>query len=169
MITMTTEMEVATKYQSHLPALLAAVVASEGPVLELGVGYFSTPQLHALCGTLHRELVSFDSDHGWLSEFSHKLSNHLHEFVTECPLGKGEQWGVVFVDHSPGGQNRADAFLKAGSESQFVVVHDYHLENEDAIKPHLMGGFIYHITRTYEPPTLIASRHHSVPPSILCL
>lgn len=165
---MTTEMEVATKYQSHLPALLAAVAASEGPVLELGVGYFSTPQLHALCGTMYRRLVSFESDKEWLAEFSNRLSNHLHDFVMECPLGMGEQWGVVFVDHSPGGQNRADAFLKAGSESQFVVVHDYHLENEDAIKP-LLNGFMYHVTRSYDPPTLIASRHHAIPPSILCL
>ena len=49
---MTPEMETAVKWQSHLPALLACIAVTHGPVLELGVGHFSTPHLHALCGAL---------------------------------------------------------------------------------------------------------------------
>jgi len=34
---------------THLPALLACVSRTAGGVIELGVGHFSTPILHAVC------------------------------------------------------------------------------------------------------------------------
>lgn len=162
---------------SHLPALLAAVGASTGPVLELGVGHFSTPALHALCGAMGRKLVSVESDLKWLKEFDDKYRNpETHEFTLDSYNLKRLQihflkltrFGCVFIDDSPGGENRAAHFKNFIVSSDFVVVHDYHLENESHIGP-LLHGINHHVTRTYQPPTLIASKLQAIPQSILCL
>lgn len=163
----------ARAWSSHLPALLAAVVSSEGPVLELGIGHFSTPELHAICGALKRELVSVEDNSEWATPFAKKYSTLWHLFhhldYKRAHFKLTEQkWGVVFVDHSPGGANRANAFAAFQEISEFVVVHDYHLENSDAIAP-LLKGMNYHVTTTYQPPTLIASRRNEIPESLFRL
>ena len=40
---------------------------TEGPVLELGMGLYSTPLLDLLCHEEKRELVSYDDDKEWFS------------------------------------------------------------------------------------------------------
>lgn len=162
----------ARAWSSHLPALLAAIAASEGPVLELGVGHFSTPELHAVCGALNRELWSVENHKEWHDEFAKKYKvtgAHFFEcmnYPEALKRFRTRDWGVAFIDHSPGGANRAEAFLAFRDISQFVVVHDYHLENWDAIQPHL-GGMNYYVTETYQPPTLIASVNRKIPAAII--
>lgn len=151
---------------SHLPALLAAVGASEGPVLELGVGHFSTPALHALCGAMNRMLASVETDEKWMAEFKPTYKNKWHGFATFIP--PVHNWGCVFIDDSPGGERRAHSFKMLIQHAEFVVVHDYHLENEEHIHP-MLEGVNYHVTKTYQPPTLIASRFKEIPQAILCL
>lgn len=163
-MTMTTEMEVATKYQSHLPALLACVASTVGPVLELGVGYFSTPQLHAICGASKRFLVSVESDAEWLKYFSDRYASVDHWF-------KSEKWsllryGVAFIDHSPGGENRAKAFKELIELSDYVVVHDYHDDNEAAIAP-LLHDLTRYVCKLVFPPTLVASKTKEIPPVLI--
>lgn len=155
----------ALAWGSHLPALLCAVGASAGAVIELGVGHFSTPALHALCGAMGRKLVSVEADAKWRAEFQGKMQGPMHEFKS-TPSATG-QWGCAFIDDSPGGIHRASMFLLLAPLSQFVVVHDYHMENEEAIGP-LLVGFKFHVTKSYQPPTLIASRSE-LPESIFCL
>lgn len=160
-------------WSSHLSALLVAIAASKGPVLELGVGHFSTPELHALCGALNRHLVSVEDNIEWSESFSKKYSRPEHQFFhipyDEAYANFGPlPWGVTFIDHSPGGANRAKAFWVFRELSDFVVVHDYHLENSEAIAPFLKG-MNYHVTTTYQPPTLIASRKNKIPESLLRL
>ena len=46
---------------SHLPVLIKMVLMTDGPILELGTGFFSTPVLHWLCAEKKRKLVSYDS------------------------------------------------------------------------------------------------------------
>ena len=48
--------------------------------------------------------------------------------------------------------------------SEYVVVHDYHMENEDAIGPLFENiKASYKVCRRYEPPTLVASASKKVP------
>lgn len=160
-------------WSSHLPVLLAAVASSDGPVLELGVGHFSTPELHALCGALGKELVSVEDSLEWFTPFAKKYSAPGHQFLnvdySRAHLDLADQnWGVVFIDHSPGGANRANAFSAFRDIAQFIVVHDYHLENSDAIAPMLVGMH-FHVTTTYQPPTLIASWTQKIPESLALL
>lgn len=161
---MTTEMEVATKYQSHLPALLACIPATTGPVLELGVGYFSTPHLHAICGALGRFLVSVETDKDWRMHFAEKYCTPSHIF--DHKLSTNKRWSVAFIDDSPGGQHRAEMFKTLIEVSDYVVVHDYHDENEEAISP-LLPGLTAHVCRLVFPPTLIASKTKGIPPVLI--
>lgn len=161
---MTPEMEVATKYQSHLPALLACIVSTSGTVLELGVGHFSTPQLHALCGALGRRVISVESDSEWREHFRSRYEGITHWFKRDISMPG--RWSVAFIDHSPGGENRAKAFKELIEFSDYVVVHDYHDENEEAIGP-LLSGLKWHVCKSIFPPTLAASRTKDIPGVLL--
>lgn len=156
----------ACAWGSHLPALLACLADTVGPVLEIGVGHFSTPALHAFCVAAHRNLVSVETDSEWLRTFRGDMANGYHKFTESLLPSTG--WSVVFIDDSPGGEHRANQFKDYIDKSIFVVVHDYHRENEESIK-HLLEGVRYHVTTTYQPPTLVASKVREIPKSILCL
>jgi len=157
---------------SHIPALMACLADSSQPVIEFGIGHFSTPLLHAVCITQSRKLYSLEKDPAWLGPFAEQFALPLHEFRLGEYLDQipniSEDFGVAFIDHSPGGQSRADIFSAMINRSSFVVVHDYHLDNEDAIKP-LLAGLQTHVTRTYGPPTLVASAKHRLPLGIFVL
>lgn len=55
-------LNISWKHSTHLAVLMEAVRRTAGPVLELGVGLYSTPVLHWLCYPTNRRLVSYDSD-----------------------------------------------------------------------------------------------------------
>jgi len=171
----------ALAWGSHLPALLACVQSSchSDPVLELGVGHFSTPVLHALCGATGRHLISVEENDHWFGLFAERFERCNHRFIKNGyaeALGRlfderswsGVAFGAVLIDNSPGGERRALDFTACLPRCRYVVVHDYHRENEEMIKPHL-GDCMWHVTRTYEPPTLVASSTARLPSSILCL
>ena len=154
---------------SHLPALLACLADTVGPVLEIGVGHFSTPVLHAFCVQADRNLVSVEKDINWFDLFSKKYTSKTHKFDPDTKVASCyRNWAVVLIDDSPGGENRSNHFSCFIQRSAFVVVHDYHKENQEASEP-LLQGINHHATTTYQPPTLIASRIREIPQSILCL
>lgn len=56
-------------YASHQEALVAGVIRAGAPEctgIEFGMGDYSTPLLHHLCGV---GLLSIESDSSWLSKF----------------------------------------------------------------------------------------------------
>lgn len=150
------------KWSSFMPALGYALGASQGTVIELGMGHFSTPFLHEYCKATKRNLISVEESRIWGDLFSglgvgsHRVEISRYSEV----LGRfraSDGIGVVFIDSSPGGKARADLFAQAIQISEFVVVHDYHRENEEAIKPIIDRWLIpYSVYATYDPPTLLA-------------
>lgn len=162
---MTPEMETAVKYQSHLPALLACIAVTDGPVLELGVGHFSTPHLHALCGALGRNLISIERDDEWREGFAGKFRSDRHAVVKEWVLlGHDAKWAVAFIDDSPGGESRARAFKALIEGSHFVVMHDAQkdAENFQAVEP-MLAGLNWHLCTSIFPHTLVASKTRTIP------
>lgn len=168
---MTPEMEVAVKYQSHLPALLACIAVTNGPVLELGVGHFSTPHLHALCGALNRPLVSVEREDDWFSKFM-QMESPLHlllnkEYAGACltlSMTGWSRWGVAFIDSSPGGEARAELFRFLIDKSDFVVMHDAQkdAENFQAVEK-MLDGLHRHLCTSVFPHTLVASKTMEIP------
>lgn len=162
---------VQSEWGSHLPAVLACFASTVGPVLELGVGHISTPALHALCLASDRLLTSVEQDLTWFKMFQSHYEKAGHRFIhgeydDVVPELAKEEWSVVLIDNSPGGERRRKDFQSFITCSGFVVTHDYHLENQDAIEP-LLNGTNRYVTRYYQPPTLIASKTRSIPFSII--
>jgi hypothetical protein len=161
------EMKTATEWGSHLPALLACIAVTDGPVLELGVGHFSTPHLHAICGAMGRVLISVESNNEWYHEMESRYETDMHGFFIGTPQGLeafGKRWGVAFIDHSPGGENRANAFRQLIEISDYVVMHDAQkdAENFKAVEP-MLEGLNWYLCTGYFPHTLVASKTRQIP------
>jgi hypothetical protein len=122
------------QWATHLPALLACVAATKGPILECGVGIWSTPILHAVCASSQRPLVSVESKMDWFSRFT-PFATSWHEVraienwggVPLDPQYRGPGiaeigWSVAFVDHGFAPRGPVVAALRGKSE--FVVMHD---------------------------------------------
>jgi len=114
---------------THLPALLLAVQAAPGPILELGCGGFSTALLHGLSNAL-RPVVSVESKRGWYDRLK-GLASPVHRFVLLQDGNSDDfadeiglrHWAVVFVDGSPA-DGRAAWIHWARDKADMVVVHD---------------------------------------------
>jgi len=155
------------KWSSFMPALGYALGASVGPVVELGMGHFSSPFLHEYCKATNRELVSVEENAIWGDLFrslgvgSHRVEISRYSEVLGR-LRAFQRLGVVFIDSSPGGEARAELFSLAMPISEFVVVHDYHRENEEAIRPHLSKAMSHRVYADYDPPTLLATNIYTI-------
>ena len=152
---------------SHLPALIGCVAASEGDVLELGCGHYSTPCLHALCGSLGRNLMTLEAEQGWRDKFT-KYSTTWHDVaaLTQESVSRAaakDNWGVVFVDDAAGGRTqRANMFI---DKAEFVLFHDYNFPDmkpplDEFLANNKCQSFVY---REYGPHTLIVSASRDIP------
>uniref|UniRef100_A0A6M3LGM7 Methyltransferase n=1 Tax=viral metagenome TaxID=1070528 RepID=A0A6M3LGM7_9ZZZZ len=109
---------------SHLPILLRAYRLTDGPVLELGAGLFSTPVLHALCQIDGRKLVTYEN-HPQFYEWAVLYQSAFHDV---CKVEEWKdvdltpKWSVAFVDHSSAGKRWRE--LARLSHAEYVVVHD---------------------------------------------
>ena len=79
-------------WTSWLPALAHALGRSVGPVLEIGIGHFSTPFLHEYCKATDRNLVSVEADPQWLAGFV-GMETHGHQFLSDWRSLVGNKWG----------------------------------------------------------------------------
>ena len=111
---------------SHMPVLIKVLEISEGPVLELGIGPFSTPLLHTLCEIRNRSLVSYENDPNYMN--SHRAfpsDSHKMFLVENWDDAKIDdvKWGMAFVDHGPD-HRRNTEIRRLKDNSQYVIVHD---------------------------------------------
>jgi hypothetical protein len=110
---------------SHLPILIKLVTMTDGPILELGTGFFSTPALHWLCAEKKRKLVSYDSQ-GAFIEVAKSFLSDFHEVYTVDDWSKidiSQHWSIVFVDHAPAGQRKLE-MARVANNADYVVAHD---------------------------------------------
>ena len=124
-------------YGTHLTPLITAVLNTEGPVFEMGCGDFSTVNLHQICKTQNKYLLSTDTSKEWLSHFL-DLKSDMHELV-HVPVYDddwqtnpkphlwddigNQKWGVVFIDHRPGERRKID-IERFSNLADIIVVHD---------------------------------------------
>jgi hypothetical protein len=111
---------------THLPVLKHMVSITTGPVLEMGMGYNSTPILHELCQ--NRLLVSLDSESEWVEKFANFRSSS-HKIRTEPNWDDTTKylqsifWDIVLIDQHPWGRRIIDIQLLMHN-TRFMVVHD---------------------------------------------
>lgn len=115
-----------TTYSSHLPILIKVMQISEGPVLELGSGVFSTPVLHWLCLEAKRLLVTYENNKEYFDmNKAFQTDTHEVKFIYDWSEARIENthWGVVFVDHGPA-ERRVAEIRRLAQIADYVIVHD---------------------------------------------
>lgn len=112
-------------YGTHLPALLKVMSLTDGDVLELGTGVFSTPLLHYLCMLNGRNLVSYDNDAKWDKWVGYyRAPFHKILYVDNWDDADIERpWDVALVDHSPSIRRKED-IRRLANHAKYIVVHD---------------------------------------------
>jgi hypothetical protein len=112
---------------NSIPLTLTSLLTT-GDVLELGMGFFSTPLLHNVTSDFGRRLVSVDTKFEWLSKFLeyNKTQNHhvvLVDAESIIKYGSDNTWGLVLVDHSTA-DTRYLNIIDLAKKAQIVVAHD---------------------------------------------
>ena len=126
-------MKISIQYGSHLPILTKIVGMTDGPILELGIGLYSTPYLHYACLPTKRKLVSYDSSEGWVRYFRDcRTDFHEVNFIDDWDkLPINNFYDVVFVDHAPDPRRSIEAG-KMANFAKYVILHDSQPENDKA-------------------------------------
>ncbi len=116
--------DISIEYGSHLPALMKVINMTDGPVLELGMGMFSTPYLHFACYPARR-LVSYENDIEVYNSLNNFKSNyHEIHFVRDWDkIDLSKRWSVVLVDHNPVSR-RKEEIKRIEKNEDYIVVHD---------------------------------------------
>lgn len=111
---------------SHIPVLVDVLSNSEGPVLELGTGPFSTPLLHTLCVDNKRTLVSYENNPEFFNMHT-AFVDEFHQIKLIDDWDKAEientHWGLAFVDHRPAERRKVETKRLVNS-ADYIVIHD---------------------------------------------
>lgn len=110
--------------------LIKVVQMSEGPILEIGSGPFSTPLLHWLCHEKGRKLITYENVPDYFKfAKGFQSRNHRILFVKNWEeIDAKKHWGVALIDHEPAERRRAD-ILKLKDNADYIIIHD--TERED--------------------------------------
>ena len=119
-------------YGSHQVNLLAAAYVTDGPMLEMGSGNFSTPMLHNISQDRERLLYTAETNYKWIHALKHYQSQfHFFRRVRPNPIWNDwdvvgdaqRRWGLVFIDHQPVNRRSVDLH-RLRSRTDLFVVHD---------------------------------------------
>lgn len=112
--------QITSNYDSHRPLLWAALESTKGLVVEMGIGYGSTPFLTEYCKERNRELQSYENNQEWYDkmkgEFPHIKFVKNWDFVYVRP-------DVLFIDHAPGERRKVDIY-RFSDIAKIIVCHD---------------------------------------------
>jgi len=125
---MAISINVSLRYGTHLPCLIKAMEKTNGDVLELGLGVFSTPYLHYQCILSKRKLVSYENFKPWMDFFTKKYGyqDEYHEifFIEKYADAKIEKpWDVVLIDQTPD-ISRGETIKRLVDRAKYIVIHD---------------------------------------------
>lgn len=153
-------------WASHLPILIKVMAISKGPVLEMGIGLFSTPLLHWLCLDSKRLLISYENDKRFYDS-NQAFASPLHQihYVTNWDEADIEHthWGLAFIDHAPPERRHIDV-ARLAKTADYIVIHDSqrHLEQYFHYKE-IYGLFKYkYVYRKVKPHTSVLSNFYDL-------
>ena len=125
---MATNMNVSIRYSTFMPVLMEVMEKTNGDVLELGPGVFSTPYLHWMCERQGRNLLSIENDKNWYRFCKKYYETEHHKFMlvenwNDCKDIITKKWDVALVDHSPSGR-RVEEIKILADLAKYIVAHD---------------------------------------------
>lgn len=146
-------------YSTHMPVLIKVLLASEGTVVEIGGGIYSTPFLHWMCKFQNRKLVTYEN-HPDYYEYEKRFQSNLHrvKFVKDWDdIDMPKHISVLFIDHHPSNRRSVDT-IKYKDTADYIVIHDTERDDESydysRIWPHFK--YVYHY-RDAKPYTSVVS------------
>lgn len=113
-------------YATHQLVLLEILKRTSKPVLELGAGDYSTPQIHDIA---KGKIITIDDSKEWLDKYIHlKTINHKFFYYNKEKLeafydNDNIQWGLVFVDNGTW-DARNKAVKKYKDTADYIILHD---------------------------------------------
>ena len=130
---------------SFIPVLLKIFPLSEGPILELGTGFFSTPILHMLCMDTNRMLISFENDRSFF-DLEQKFINDPHQIIFTDDWDRinidNTHWGMALVNHKPA-ERRVEEIRRLANIADFIIIHD----SEPSQNHHYHYDLIYPLSK----------------------
>lgn len=113
-----------SNWDNHRYLLWPALEATNGQVIEMGMGYGSTPFLNKYCKQSQRQLLSFENDKQWFDQiskdFDHKMT--LVNFWEHVYLNYPKP-DVILLDHAPGERRKID-LQRFAETAKIVILHD---------------------------------------------
>lgn len=140
-------MKISGSYGTHMGPLIACINKTDGDVLELGMGFFSTPYLHYQCLLSKRKLVSYDNDAGWVrnyaeSDYAHYLYRGEYHDIKHAEdwntIDIEKPWDVVLVDQTPD-LGRIATVKRLANHAKYIIIHDSNERHEK----------VYHYSEIY--------------------
>jgi len=116
---------------THLPILMRLVNMTDGPILELGTGVFSTPYLHWVCFEKKRKLVSYEEKLSYFEMVKQYICDY-HAIYIDWNKIDQEHWSIVLVDHYP--PNRKEAIKRLANSADYIILHDSDDEYDESYK-----------------------------------
>lgn len=113
------------EFTTHMSVLVKVLQQSQGNVVEMGAGPFSTPLLHWVTKEMGRSLITYESIPLYY-EFARQFRSKLHRIVMVSNWNDVEtkkHRGVVFIDHDPEVRRGIDA-LRFKDSADYIVMHD---------------------------------------------
>lgn len=129
---MAKSMHVSLAYGTHLPCLMKAIEKTQGDILELGTGIFSTPYLRYYSMLYDRKLVSYENYKDWydfMLKYWKPNKNHEINFIDEyknAPIDRS--WDVVLIDQTPD-SSRTEEAIRLKDQAKYIVLHDSNPSN----------------------------------------
>jgi hypothetical protein len=153
---------------THIPILVRIFDVTQGDILELGSGYFSTTVLRWLCEMSGRTLYSVESVRLYYEKALrdpvpfHKVIKSNQHFsdvgeVFERP------WSMVLVDHFPD-TRRYMEIERLANWAQYLIIHDSNLsdaKNYGYEKIWHLFKYRYNYTKL-NPHTTVVSNFHDL-------
>jgi len=119
-------MKIMLHWGSHLPVLMKVIALTDGPVLEMGTGLFSTPYLHWACYLSHRSLVSYENSLEYYDTNKCYQHDDFHDvrYVEDWDAADIERpWDVALIDHRPSERRIVDV-ARLAQWVKYLVLHD---------------------------------------------
>jgi len=112
-------------FGSHLIILMKIFNMTNGPVLELGGGAFSTPFLHWACFDKKRKLVTYDNEVKYFDTIkAYESDYHKVYFVEDWnKVDLSRHWSMALVDNHPN-LERKENIKRLTHNCDYIIVHD---------------------------------------------
>ncbi len=125
------EMRMGKTRGSYMPVLSRIVQVTTGPILELGIGFCSTPYLHWACYPMKRRLVSYENNPEYFKfgeAWKDVAFHEVHCIADWDAVDLSQPWSIAFVDHCP--NERRWMEVAKVQHADYVVCHDAEGRND---------------------------------------